>query len=469
MYKYTQLLLSQPDGAQLGRNEKGAQMSYVDEVLQRVRKKDPDQPEFYQAVRECFDTVRPLVDANEKLYRENAVLERFVEPERMISFRVPWIDRNGAVQINRGWRVQFNSAIGSYKGGIRLRSTVNESIIKFLGFEIVLKNALTGLPMGGAKGGSDFDPKGKTDREVMNFCQSFVTELFKYVGSHMDCPAGDIGCGSREINYMFGQYKRLTGLFDGSFSGKDPNFGGSLVRREAAGYGLGYMAEEMAEAYGKTIRGKTVVVTGSGNVAIYAVEKCQQLGAHVIAMCDSDGYIVDPDGIHLNIVKQIKEVQRGRIREYADLVPRASYTPGPGIWNIPCDIYLPCATQNEISPESAETLVRNGVFLIAEGANMPADLDTIHYFQNHGVLYMPDKAANAGGVSVSGLEQTQNAMRFSWTFEEVDARLKIIMHDIFEKVSRTAAAYGMPNNYLAGANLYAFQRVAAAMIAQGIV
>ena len=443
-------------------------MSYVDEVLEIVAQRDPDEPEFYQAVKECLEAVRPLVDANEEVYRENAILERFVEPDRMVVFSVPWIDRNGKVQVNRGWRIQFNDAIGTYKGGIRFHRTVNTSILKFLGFEMILKNSLTGLPMGGAKGGSDFDPKGKTDREVMAFCQSFMRELYKYIGFNMDCPAGDIGVGGREIGYMFGEFKRLTSSFEGSLSGKGLNFGGSLVRTEATGYGLGYMVDEMCRANGKSIEGKTVVVTGSGNVAIYAVQKIMQLGGKVVAMCDSNGYVYDADGIKLDVIKQIKEVERGRISEYAERVEGAVYTEGKGIWTIPCDIYLPCATQNEINLEAAKTLVDNGVFLVAEGANMPTDLQATEYFQKHDVLFMPGKASNAGGVSVSGLEQAQNAQRLYWTFEEVDGRLKEIMHGIFVKVDEAAKKYGMEGNYVAGANIYAFERVAQAMIAEGI-
>ena len=444
-------------------------MSYVDEVLAKVAQKDPNEPEYNQAVKECLEAVRPLVDANEKLYRDNAVLERFVEPERIITFSVPWVDRDGRVQVNRGWRIQYNSAIGTYKGGLRFHKTVNQSILKFLGFEMVLKNSLTGLPMGGAKGGSDFDPKGKTDMEVMRFCQSFMNELYKYIGFNMDCPAGDIGVGGREIGYLFGQFKKLTSSFEGSLSGKGVNFGGSLGRTEATGYGLGYMVNEMCIANGKTVEGKTAIVTGSGNVAIYAVEKIQQMGGKVVAMCDSNGYIHDPNGIKLDVVKQIKEVERGRIKEYADRVEGAVYTDGKGIWNIPCDIYLPCATQNEVGIEAAKALVANGCFLVAEGANMPTDLEATEYLQKNGVLFMPGKASNAGGVSVSGLEQSQNAMRYYWTFEEVDSKLKDIMHGIFTKVDDAAKKYGKEGDYVAGANIYAFERVAQAMIAQGVV
>ena len=444
-------------------------MSYVDEVLERAAAKDPNEPEYLQAIKECLDSVRPLVEANEAKYRENAILERFIEPDRIVSFNVPWIDKNGTVQVNRGWRIQYNNAIGTYKGGIRFHKTVNQSILKFLGFEMVLKNALTGLPMGGAKGGSDFDPKGKTDREVMSFCQSFMNELYKYIGANEDCPAGDIGCGGREIGYLFGQYKKLATTFEGALSGKGPVFGGSLVRKEATGYGIGYMVDEICKATGNSIAGKTVIVTGSGNVAMYAVEKCQQLGAKVVAMCDSNGYIHDPNGIQLDVIKQIKEVERGRIKEYADRVPGSVYTEGKGIWNIPCDAYLPCATQNEINIDAAKALVKNGVFLVVEGANMPTDLEATKYFQENGVLFMPGKASNAGGVSVSGLEQAQNAQRVYWSFEEVDEKLKDIMHNIFVKVDEAAKKYGQEGDYVSGANLYAFEKVADAMIAEGIV
>ena len=444
-------------------------MSYVDEVLERAAAKDPNEPEYLQAIKECLDSVRPLVEANEAKYRENAILERFIEPDRIVSFNVPWIDKNGTVQVNRGWRIQYNNAIGTYKGGIRFHKTVNQSILKFLGFEMVLKNALTGLPMGGAKGGSDFDPKGKTDREVMSFCQSFMNELYKYIGANEDCPAGDIGCGGREIGYLFGQYKKLATTFEGALSGKGPVFGGSLVRKEATGYGIGYMVDEICKATGNSIAGKTVIVTGSGNVAMYAVEKCQQLGAKVVAMCDSNGYIHDPNGIQLDVIKQIKEVERGRIKEYADRVPGSIYTEGKGIWNIPCDAYLPCATQNEINIDAAKALVKNGVFLVVEGANMPTDLEATKYFQENGVLFMPGKPSNAGGVSVSGLEQAQNAQRVYWSFEEVDEKLKDIMHNIFVKVDEAAKKYGQEGDYVSGANLYAFEKVADAMIAEGIV
>ena len=443
-------------------------MSYVDEVLEMVAERDPNEPEFCQAVRECLNAVRPLVDANEQIYRENAILERMVEPDRMFVFSVPWVDRNGKVQVNRGWRVQFNNAIGTYKGGMRFHRTVNTSIMKFLAFEMTLKNALTGLPMGGAKGGSDFDPKGRTDREVMNFCQSYMNELFKYIGFNMDCPSGDIGVGGREIGYLFGQYKKLTSSFEGSLSGKGMSFGGSPVRTEATGYGLAYMVSEMCSAAGRSIKDKKVIITGAGNVAVFAAQKLQQMGARIIAMSDSSGYIHDPASIRLDVIRQIKQTERARISVYAERVEGSVYTEGKGIWNIPCDIYLPCATQNEIHREAARALVDNGVFLVAEGANMPTDPKAMEYFMKHEVLFMPAKASSAGGVSVSGLEQAQNAQRLSWSFEEVDEKLKEIMHGIFVRVDECAKKYGVEKNYVAGANIYAFEKVAQAMIAQGI-
>ena len=443
-------------------------MSYVDEVYAKVVEQNPGEKEFHQAVKEVLDSLKLVIEANEDLYRKNGVLERFVEPERIISFRVPWVDDKGDVQVNKGYRVQFNNAIGAYKGGLRLHPSVNQSILKFLGFEQVLKNSLTGLPMGGGKGGSNFDPKGKSDREVMAFCQSFMTELFKYIGKDVDVPAGDIGVGAREVGYLFGQYKRLTTTFEGVLTGKGIPFGGSLARTEATGYGLVYILDEMCKANGKAIAGKTVTVTGSGNVAIYAVEKATQLGAKVVAMCDSNGYIYDPEGIKLDIVKDLKEVKRARIKEYADQVAGATYTEGKGIWNVKCDIYLPCATQNELDVEGAKVLVENGCFAVAEGANMPTTLEATKVLQEAGVLFMPGKAANAGGVSVSGLEQSQNALRMSWTFEEVDEKLKGIMKDIFTKADEAAKKYGVAGNYVAGANIAGFEKVAKAMISQGI-
>ena len=444
-------------------------MSYVDDVLAKVIAKNPSEPEFHQAVTEVFETIRPLIEANEEEYKKQAVLERITEPERMIKFRVPWVDDNGQVQVNMGIRVQFNSAIGPYKGGLRFHPSVNQGIIKFLGFEQIFKNSLTGLPIGGGKGGSNFDPKGKSDREVMAFCQSFMTELCKYIGADTDVPAGDIGVGGREIGYLFGQYKRIRGLYEGVLTGKGLSFGGSLIRTEATGYGVVYMLNEIAKAHNDSVEGKTIVVTGSGNVAIYAVEKATQLGAKVVAMNDSNGYIYDPNGINLDIVKDIKEVKRGRIKEYADRVEGATYTEGLGIWNIKCDIYLPCATQNELGLDGAKTLVANGCKYVVEGANMPTTLDATTYLQENGVLFMPGKAANAGGVATSALEMSQNSMRLSWTREEVDEKLHNIMIDIFHKTDDAAKRYGMEDNYVVGANIAGFEKVVDAMKAQGIV
>ena len=406
-------------------------MSYVDEIYAKVVEQNPGEPEFHQAVKEVLDSLKLVIDANEEKYRKAGVLERFVEPERIISFRVPWVDDKGNVQVNKGYRVQFNSAIGPYKGGLRLHPSVNQSILKFLGFEQVLKNSLTGLPMGGGKGGSNFDPKGKSDREVMAFCQSFMTELYRHIGKDTDVPAGDIGVGAREVGFLFGQYKRLTGLYEGVLTGKGLTFGGSLVRTQATGYGLIYILDEMLKKNGKELAGKTVVVSGSGNVAIYAVEKAQQLGAKVVALSDSNGYIYDKDGIKLDVVKEIKEVRRGRIKEYVDAVPTAVYTEGKGIWTIPCDIALPCATQNELNLEDAKTLLANGCFAVAEGANMPSTREATDLFVEKKILFMPGKAANAGGVATSGLEQSQNSLRLSWSFEEVDEKL----HDIIDRKS----------------------------------
>lgn len=444
-------------------------MSYVDEVYEKVVAKNPNEKEFLQAVKEVLDSLRLVIDANEEKYRKMALLERLVEPERIISFRVPWVDDNGQVQVNKGFRVQFNSAIGPYKGGLRLHPSVNQSILKFLGFEQVFKNSLTGLPIGGGKGGSDFDPKGKSDREVMAFCQSFMTELYKYIGADQDVPAGDIGVGGREIGFLYGQYKRLTGLYEGVLTGKGLTYGGSLARKEATGYGLVYIVDEMLKDHGMSMEGKTIVVSGSGNVAIYATEKAQQLGAKVVALCDSNGYIYDQDGIKLDVVKDIKEVRRGRISEYVDAVPTATYTAGKGIWTIPCDIALPCATQNELDLEDAKTLKANGCMLIAEGANMPSTREATDFYLENGILFMPGKAANAGGVATSALEMTQNSERLSWTFEEVDAKLHEIMVNIYAKVSDAAKRYGVEGNYVAGANIAGFEKVVDAMMAQGIV
>ena len=444
-------------------------MSYTEEIYARVVEQNPGEVEFHQAVKEVLDSLKVVIDANEEKYRSLGLLERLVEPERIISFKVPWVDDEGKVQVNKGYRVQFNSAIGPYKGGLRFHPSVNQSILKFLGFEQIFKNSLTGLPIGGGKGGSNFDPKGKSDREVMAFCQSFMTELSKYIGADQDVPAGDIGVGGREIGYLYGQYKRLTGHYEGVLTGKGLSYGGSLIRTQATGYGLIYMLEEMVAAKGESLEGKTVIVTGSGNVAIYAVEKVTQLGAKVVAMNDSNGYIYDANGINLDVVKDIKEVRRGRIKEYADLVPGSVYTEGKGIWNIACDIYLPCATQNELDLEAVKVLKANGCEIIAEGANMPTTREATDYILENGILFMPGKAANAGGVATSALEMSQNSMRYSWTAEEVDAKLKGIMKDIYAKVSDAAARYGLEGNYVAGANIAGFEKVVDAMMAQGIV
>ena len=443
-------------------------MSYTEEVYERVVAQNPGEPEFHQAVKEVLDSLKVVIDKNEEEYRSMSLLERLVEPERIISFRVPWVDDKGVVQVNKGYRVQFNSAIGPYKGGLRFHPSVNQGILKFLGFEQTFKNSLTGLPIGGGKGGSNFDPKGKSDREVMAFCQSFMTELSKYIGADTDVPAGDIGVGGREIGYLFGQYKRIRGLYEGVLTGKGLTYGGSLIRTQATGYGVVYMLDEIMKAHNDSIDGKTFIVTGSGNVAIYAVEKAQQLGGKVVAMCDSNGYVYDPEGIKLDIVKDIKEVKRGRIKEYADRGEGATYTEGTGIWNIKCDVYLPCATQNELALDGAKTLVANGCKYVVEGANMPTTLDATGYLQENGVLFMPGKAANAGGVATSALEMSQNSMRLSWTAEEVDEKLHGIMVDIFHKADDAAKRYGMEDNYVAGANIAGFEKVVDAMKAQGI-
>ncbi len=442
---------------------------YAQKVLDSLKTRYADQPEFVQAATEILNTLQPVIEKHPE-YEKAGLLERYVEPERIIIFRVPWIDDEGKVQVNRGYRVQFNSAIGPYKGGLRLHPSVNLSIIKFLGLEQILKNSLTGLPIGGGKGGSDFDPKGKSDNEVMRFCQSFMTELYRHIGKDVDVPAGDIGVGAREIGYLYGQYKRITGLYEGVLTGKGLTYGGSLARTQATGYGLCYFTEAMLKANGQQIAGKTVVISGSGNVAIYANEKITQMGAKVVAMSDSNGYVYDPNGIQLNVVKEIKEGRRGRIREYVDAVPGATYTEGcSGIWTIPCDIALPCATQNEINGESAEQLIKNGVMAVAEGANMPSTLEATAAFQKAGVLFGPAKAANAGGVAVSALEMSQNSLRLSWTFDEVDNRLKDIMNGIFSKVNAAAKEYATEGDYVAGANIAGFLKVAEAMMAQGAV
>ena len=444
-------------------------MSYTEEVYERVVAQNPGEPEFHQAVKEVLDSLKVVIDRNEEEYRKLSILERMVEPERIISFRVPWVDDNGTVQVNKGYRVQFNSAIGPYKGGLRFHPSVNQSILKFLGFEQVFKNSLTGLPIGGGKGGSNFDPKGKSDREVMAFCQSFMTELSKYIGADTDVPAGDIGVGGREIGYLFGQYKRIRGLYEGVLTGKGLTYGGSLIRTQATGYGVVYMLDEIAKAHNDSISGKTVVVTGSGNVAIYAVEKVQQLGGKVVAMNDSNGFIYDPNGIQLDVVKDIKEVKRGRIKEYAERVEGSTYTEGKGIWNIKCDVYLPCATQNELDLDGAKALVANGCKYVVEGANMPTTLEATNYVMENGVYFMPGKAANAGGVATSALEMSQNSMRLSWTEAEVDEKLHNIMVDIFKKVDAAAKKYNLTDNYVVGANIAGFEKVVDAMKAQGIV
>ena len=442
---------------------------YLIDLMETVKKRNQGEPEFIQAVTEVFETLEPVVEQRPDLV-EAGVLERIVEPERQIMFRVPWVDDNGKTQVNRGFRVQFNSAIGPYKGGIRLHPSVYLGIIKFLGFEQVFKNSLTTLPMGGGKGGSDFDPKGKSDGEVMRFCQSFMTELCRHIGADLDVPAGDIGTGAREIGYMFGQYKRIRNEFTGVLTGKGLTYGGSLARTQATGYGLCYFTNEMLQANGKSFEGKTVVISGSGNVAIYATEKAQSYGAKVVALSDSNGYIYDADGIKLDIVKDIKEVRRGRIKEYVDAVPTATYTEGcSGIWTIPCDIALPCATQNEINGESAAILVKNGCWCVSEGANMPSTPEAIETYLSNGLLYGPAKAANAGGVATSGLEMSQNSERLSWSFEEVDAKLHGIMKSIFKACDDAAKEYGMEGNYMAGANIAGFLKVAEAMKAQGCV
>ncbi len=442
---------------------------YLKSVLADLERRSGNEPEFLQAVTEVLESLEPVIESDPK-YEKNGVIERIVEPERAILFRVSWVDDNGKVQVNRGYRVQFNSAIGPYKGGLRLHPSVNLSVIKFLGFEQIFKNSLTGLPIGGGKGGSDFDPKGKSDGEIMRFCQSFMTELAKHIGADTDVPAGDIGVGGREIGYMFGQYKRLRNEYTGVLTGKGLTYGGSLARTEATGYGLCYYTEEMLKCMkNDSFKGKTVVISGSGNVAIYANEKATALGAKVVAMSDSNGYIYDENGIDLAVVKQIKEVERGRIKEYAARVKGAKYVEGcRGIWSVKCDIALPCATQNELNGEEAAMLIKNGVIAVAEGANMPSTPEAIEAFQKAGVLFGPAKAANAGGVATSALEMSQNSMRYSWTFEEVDEKLKNIMTGIFHNSYNAAEKYGMKGNLVAGANIAGFEKVATAMIAQGI-
>ena len=444
-------------------------MSYVDEVIDLVVKKNPAEPEFHQAVKEVLESLRVVIEANEDKFRKEALLERLTEPERQFKFRVPWVDDNGQVHVNTGYRVQFNGAIGPYKGGLRLHPSVNLGIIKFLGFEQIFKNSLTGLPIGGGKGGSDFDPKGKSDREVMAFCQSFMTELCKYIGADTDVPAGDIGTGAREIGYMFGQYKRIRGVYEGVLTGKGLSYGGSLVRTEATGYGLLYLTQEMLKLNGQDIAGKTIAVSGSGNVAIYATQKAHQLGAKVVTVSDSNGWVYDPEGIDVEALKEIKEVNRARLTEYKKYRPNSEYHEGKGVWSVKVDIALPCATQNELHLDDARMLVENGCIAVAEGANMPTTIEATEYLQEHGVLFAPGKAANAGGVATSALEMSQNSERLSWSFEEVDKKLQGIMANICHNMAAAAERYGFKGNYVVGANIAGFEKVVDAMTAQGIV
>jgi len=444
-------------------------MSYIDETLQKVITENPNQPEYHQAVKEVLESLRPAIERNEAEYRREALLERLTNPDRMIVFRVTWVDDNGKVQVNTGYRVQFNNAIGPYKGGIRLHPSVNQSIMKFLAFEQTFKNSLTGLPIGGGKGGSDFDPKGKSDREIMAFCQSFMTELYKYIGADTDVPAGDIGVGAREIGYLYGQYKRIRGVYEGVLTGKGLSYGGSLARKEATGYGLLYLTEEMLKCNGHALAGKTVAVSGAGNVATYAIQKAWQLGAKPVTCSDSSGWIYDPEGIDVALLKEVKEVKRARLTEYAAARPSAEYHAGKGVWSVKCDVALPCATQNELHLEDAKMLVANGCMAVAEGANMPTTLEATKYLQENGILFCPGKAANAGGVATSALEMSQNSERLSWSFEEVDSKLKGIMVNIFHNVDAAAKEYGCEGNYVVGANIAGFLKVCDAMLAQGAV
>ena len=444
-------------------------MSYVDETLARVKAQNPNEPEFNQAVYEVLESLRPVIEKNEEKYRRDALLERLTVPERVILFRIPWVDDNGQVQVNNGYRIQFNSAIGPYKGGMRFHPSVNLSILKFLGFEQTFKNSLTSLPIGGGKGGSDFDPKGKSDREIMAFCQSLMNEMYRHIGADTDVPAGDIGVGAREVGYMYGQYKRLQNVYTGTFTGKGLSFGGSLARTQATGYGLLYLTDEMLKCNGKSLEGKTVVVSGSGNVATYAIEKAWQLGAKPVTCSDSTGWVYDPDGIDVPTLIEVKQKMRARLTEYAKRRPNCVYHEGKGVWTTPCDVALPCATQNELLIDDAKALVANGCFAVAEGANMPTSLDATKYLQDNGVLFCPGKASNAGGVATSALEMTQNSERLSWSFEEVDAKLQTIMVNIFHNLDKAAKEYGMEGNYVAGANIAGFLKVADAMQAQGIV
>ena len=443
-------------------------MSYVDEVYELVVAKNPAQPEFHQAVKEVLESLRVVIEADEDAYRKDALLERLTVPERIVQFRVPWVDDKGQVQVNRGFRVQFNNAIGPYKGGLRLHPSVNLGIIKFLGFEQIFKNSLTGLPIGGGKGGSDFDPKGKSDREIMAFCQSFMTELCKYIGADIDVPAGDIGTGAREIGYMFGQYKKIRGTFEGVLTGKGLTYGGSLARTEATGYGLLYLTQELMKCHGESMEGKTVCVSGAGNVAIYAIQKAHQMGAKCVTCSDSTGWIYDPEGIDVELLKEVKEVKRARLTEYAAARKSAEYHEGRGVWQIKCDIALPCATQNELLIDDAKQLVANGCKAVCEGANMPTTLDATKYLQENGVWFVGGKAANAGGVATSALEMSQNSERLSWTFEEVDSKLQNIMVNIYHNIDDAAKRYGKEGDYVAGANIAGFEKVVNAMIAQGV-
>ena len=444
-------------------------MSYVDEVYEKVVAQNPSQPEFHQAVKEVLNSLRPAIERNEEKYRREALLERLTTPDRLIQFRVSWVDDKGQAQVNNAYRVQYNNVIGPYKGGIRLHPSVNQSVIKFLGFEQVFKNSLTGLPIGGGKGGSDFDPKGKSDREIMAFCQSFMTELYKYIGADVDVPAGDIGVGAREIGYFYGQYKRIRGVYEGVLTGKGLSYGGSLARKEATGYGLLYLTEELLKCNGHQLAGKTVAVSGAGNVAIYAIQKAWQLGAKPVTCSDSTGWIYDPEGIDVELLREVKEVRRARLTEYAAARPSAVYTPGKGVWSVKCDVALPCATQNELLIEDAKLLAANGCIAVCEGANMPTTLEATEYLQENGVLFCPGKAANAGGVATSALEMSQNSERLSWSFEEVDSKLKGIMVNIFHNVDNAAREYGAEGNYVVGANIAGFLKIADAMTAQGIV
>ena len=444
-------------------------MSYVDEVINQIKKENPSEPEFHQTVTEVLHSIEPAVLEHEDEYRRDALLERLTNPERQIKFRVPWVNDDGQVEVNTGYRVQFNSAIGPYKGGLRFHPSVNLGIIKFLGFEQIFKNSLTGLPIGGAKGGSNFDPKGKSDREVMRFCQSFMTELYKYIGADQDVPAGDIGVGAREIGYLFGQYKKITGQVEGVLTGKGLTYGGSLARTEATGYGLLYFTNELLKANDISIKDKDIIVSGSGNVAIYAIEKAKQLGGNPVTASDSTGWVYDPEGIDLKLLKEIKEVKRGRMYDYANERPSAEYHDGKGVWTVDADLALPCATQNEIDLNDAKALVDNNVLAVCEGANMPSTIDATNYFLDNDVLFGPAKAANAGGVAVSALEMTQNSERLHWTFKQTDDMLKDIMVNIFNNISAAADKYYAPKNYVVGANIHGFEQVADAMQSQGII